>query len=169
MIELARGELAEARAAALLRPVSAEGAAATTAARRVEVVAGEVPAEQLRRFGELPLGAAFITPAGALEADYLIHVVVRSLEEPVTTAVIRQCLTNAFRRLDEWGIESIALPLLGTGPGNLDPEEVVRVMVPLLHELDSDRSRRVVLVAESEYEYELLERELARAAAGGSD
>lgn len=168
MIEVWRGDLAEATVSALLRPITAVGESATAAARRVELAAGRDPLEQLERFGELPVGAAVITAAGSLAADYLIHVVVRSLEQPVTAAVVRQCLTNAFRRLDEWGIESVALPLLGTGAGNLDPEDAVAVVVPLLREFTAATPRQVVMVVEGEYEYELVERELSRPVASRS-
>lgn len=166
MIEVRLGDLAEATAAALIRPINADGEAATAVSRRLELAAGSVSAEQLQRFGELPVGAAMITMAGSLTADYLIHAVVRSPEQPVTAAVVRQSMTNAFRRLDEWGIRSVALPLLGTGAGNLDPEEVVAVLVPLLREFTAATPRRVLLVLESDYEYELVGQELARPAAG---
>lgn len=164
MIEVWRGELAEASVSALIRPITAVGEAATAASRRVELAAGALPGEQLRNFGELPVGAAVITAAGALAVDYLIHVVVRSVEQPVTAVVVRQCLTNAFRRLDEWGVESVALPLLGTGAGNLDPGEAAAVVIPLLREFTAATPRRVVLVTDGVYEHGLVEQELARSA-----
>lgn len=164
MIEVRLGELAEVETAAIVRPITAAGEAATAVSRRLEVAAGTVPVDQLQRFGELPVGAAVITMAGSLAADYLIHTVVRSPEQPVTVAVVRQALTNAFRRVDEWDIGSVALPLLGTGAGNLDPEEVVAVVVPLLREFVSASPRPVLLVVESEYEHGLVAQELARPA-----
>lgn len=160
MIEVRLGEMLAVGAGAYLRPITAEGAAATAGARRLEIAAGPVPAEQLQRFGEVPIGSAVITGAGSLPAEYLIHVVVRSHEQPVTTAAVRRGLTNGLRRLDEWGVESAALPLLGTGAGCLDPEEAVAVVVPLLVQALAERPRRFVLVAESEYELDLIEREL---------
>lgn len=161
MIGVRIGELAEAGSAALLRPVTAAGEAATAASRRLESIAGERALAQLEAAGELPVGAAVITPAGGADAEFLVHAVVRSHEEPVTLDTVRRALENAFRRLDEWGLESVALPLLGTGPGNLDPELVVSELVPMLRGLVRTRPRQVMIVAESEYELSLIERELA--------
>jgi O-acetyl-ADP-ribose deacetylase (regulator of RNase III) len=168
VIEIRLGDLTDVAVAAFLRPIAADGSAATAAARRIEVAAGPVPAEQLQRFGELPVGSAVITVAGALAAEYLVHVVVRSFDQPVTAEVVRRALVNGLRRLDEWGIESVALPLLGTGAGNLDPEAAAAVLMPTLLESYHAAPRRVVIMVESEYEWDLVERELERLAGSRS-
>lgn len=168
MIEVRLGELAGLEVAAFLRPIAADGSAATAASRRMELAAGSAPAEQLQSLGEFPVGSALITPAGSLAADYLVHVVVRSYDQPVVAESVRRALVNGLRRLDEWGIESVALPLLGTGAGNLDPEEAVAVMVPTLLDALQLRPRRVVVMVESEYERDLVERELRRSAGSRS-
>lgn len=169
MIAVRIGELAGSASAAILRPISADGAAATPAARRLELECGSIPTEQLQHLGELPVGSATITAAGTLAADYLVHLVVRSHDQPVTAAVVRQALINGLRRLDEWGIESVALPLLGTGAGNLDPEEAAALMVPILAESVRTRARKVTLVVGGEYERDLVERELRRFAESSPD
>lgn len=170
MIELRIGELADAREAAVLRPIDAEWAAVTPATRRLELAAGPALAEQCRRLGELPVGSAMITGAGDLAAEFMVHVVVRSAEEPVTPAGVRRGLVNGLRRLTEWGIESVAMPPLGTGAGNLDAEESARVMVPAIleHRLASARPLRVVIVVESEYELEAFRRAIADPSPRGS-
>jgi O-acetyl-ADP-ribose deacetylase (regulator of RNase III) len=164
VIEVRLGHLVDLSIGAFLRPIAADGSAATALSRRLEVAAGPAPADRLPSLGEFPVGSALITTAGALAAEYLVHIVVRSYDQPVTAEVVRRGLVNGFRRLDEWGIESVALPLFGTGAGNLDPEEAVGVVVPAL--LDSLRSqpRRIVLMVENEYERDLVERALAQQA-----
>jgi O-acetyl-ADP-ribose deacetylase (regulator of RNase III) len=164
------GDLAAAAAAALVRPITAEGEAATAAARRVELAAGPAAVDQGRRLGELPVGSAAITGAGALPATFLIHAVVRSYEEPVTAEGVRRALTNGLRRLEEWGIESVALPLLGTGAGGLDAEVAADVLGPALAEHLRERARplQVTLIVENDYEREAVERALARAGVAAS-
>ncbi|HEX6938919.1 MAG TPA: macro domain-containing protein [Longimicrobiales bacterium] len=163
MIEVRIGELAEAGTAALLRPVDAGLAAVTPATRRLELAAGAALAEQCRRLGELPVGSAAITGAGALGVEFMVHVVVRSEEEPVSPAGVRRGLLNGLRRLTEWGIESVAMPPLGTGAGNLDAEESAQVMIPTILEYQRGvpRPLRVVVVVESEYELEAFRRAIA--------
>jgi O-acetyl-ADP-ribose deacetylase (regulator of RNase III) len=162
VIEVRIDDLASGAAAAILRPIAADGTAATVAARRLEVVAGPTPFERLRHLGELPVGSATITAAGSLAAEYLVHVVVRSYDQPVTSDIVRRALINGFRRLDEWAVDSVVLPLLGTGAGNLEPETAVTVVVPFLIESARAHARRITLVVEGEYELDLVERELRR-------
>jgi len=164
VIEIRRGELADVDAAAVVRPISADGMAATAAVRRLELAAGPGLDEDCRRLGELPPGAAAITPAGALAADFVIHVVVRSREEPASAALVRRALQNALRRVAEWGIASVALPPLGVGAGNLDAEESAGIMIPLLleHAATSPGPFRAVIVVDGEYELDVFGRELAR-------
>jgi O-acetyl-ADP-ribose deacetylase (regulator of RNase III) len=165
VIEVRVGELAETRAGAVLRPVAADWSAATAASRRVELQAGAVVSRPLDP-GELPIGSALITPAGDLPAQFLVHVVVRSLDEPVTASGIRRALQNGLRRLVEWGIESVALPPLGTGAGNLDAEESASVVIPVLleHIAEHPHPGTVIIVAENEYERQAFEAALARSA-----
>jgi O-acetyl-ADP-ribose deacetylase len=164
MIRILRAELADTEAAAILRPVSAEWDPVTPATRRLEVAAGMPLVEECRRLGELPVGSAVITPAGDLRAQFMVHVIVRSIDEQVTPAIVKRGLQNGLRRLTEWGVESVALSPLGTGAGNLDPEESAREMIPvLLEHLSTAREpTRIDVIVDSEYEQEVFERELHR-------
>src|SRR5690606_23430649 len=66
---------------AVLRPVAADGSAVTPAMRRLEQAIGPAVAAHRRLLDEMPVGAALITDAGELPCEYLVHVVVRSMEE----------------------------------------------------------------------------------------
>ncbi len=164
MIEVRIADPATVAAGALLRPVASDGSAVTPAMRRLEQAAGEELVEQLARVGELPVGAAAITPAGALAAEFVVHVSVRSRDEPVTPAGVRLGLINGLRRVREWAIDNVAVVPLGTGAGNLDAEQAAEVMVPVLveHAEQDGPPSRIVIVVETEYEREAFERRLQR-------
>jgi O-acetyl-ADP-ribose deacetylase (regulator of RNase III) len=165
MIRVLRGELAETDAVAVLRPVSAEWEPTTPQTRRLEMAAGVDVIEQCQKLGDLPVSSAVITPAGHLQgAQFMVHVIVRSVFEPVSPSVVRKGLQNGLRRLTEWGIESVAVAPLGTGAGNLDPEDAAREMIPILleHLSNSRPPTRIDLVVDSDYEHEVFERELHR-------
>jgi O-acetyl-ADP-ribose deacetylase len=163
VIHVIRGELASTTAEAVLRPVSAEWTAVTPATRRLEIAAGPVVERQCLTLGELPVGSAVITAAGDLSAQFMIHVVVRSVDEPVNASTVRRGLDNGLRRVAEWGIQRLATAPLGTGAGNLEPDDVASIMIPPLVE----RVRRggppsdVEIYVDSEYEKEVFERHLA--------
>jgi O-acetyl-ADP-ribose deacetylase (regulator of RNase III) len=159
MIDIVLGDIADIHATGIVHPVSAEWDPVTPAMRRLELAAGEAVAQQCAKLGELPIGSAVITSAGALHAEFMIHVIVRSVFEPVTESVVQRGLQNSLRRCAEWGIDKIAVPPIGTGAGNLDPEEVASLMVPVLfdHMRDAEFPSEVILVAESAYERDAFE------------
>lgn len=154
MIEVRVGELTEARAGAIVRPVSTDFSAVNPAMRRLDEVAGPAVREQCQRLGDLPLGSAAITAAGALPADFLIHVVVRSPEENVSPAAVRRALLNGLRRAVEWEIETVAMAPIGVGAGNLDAEESAALMLPILveHLRSAGHPATVTLVVEDAYQ-----------------
>ena len=165
MIQIRVGRLEEMVVPAYLRPVAADGSPVTPAMRRLDLALGERVREQLRRAGELPVGSATITPAGDLPADFLVSVVVRSLDEPVSELAVERGLVNGLRRLREWAIDMAATVPLGTGAGNLDAETSARIMVATLRqEMTPDTNPRdIVIVVENEYEKQAFERALGAA------
>jgi O-acetyl-ADP-ribose deacetylase len=168
VIRVVPGDIATSPAEALLRPVSAEWTAVTAATRRLEVSAGPDLEVQCRSLGELPVGSAVITGAGDLPAKFMIHAVVRSLDEPVTAGGVRRGLDHGLRRAAEWGIRQLAVLPLGTGAGNLDADEAAAIMLPMLREWlrSSGPDASVEIYVDGEYERDVFER---HAAAGSSE
>ncbi len=164
MIEVVQGDIANLRASAIMRPVSAEWDPVSAAARRVEIAAGPQLLEQCAKLGDLPVGSAVLTSAGNLDADYIVHAIVRSVDEQVSESTVYRALQNALRRCVEWGLETLALPPMGTGAGNLDAEDAAGVMVPALleHMRDAEFPARVSIVVDSDYERDVFRHELAR-------
>jgi O-acetyl-ADP-ribose deacetylase len=164
VIRVVLGDVADTSAEAVLRPVSAEWTAVTPAMRRLELAAGPAVDTQCRTLGELPVGSAIITPAGDLPAQFMIHVIVRSVDEPVTEAGVRRALQNGLRRMAEWGVARVAMPPLGTGAGNLDADDAAAIMIPALleHMLGTGAPAEVEIFVDSEYERDAFERRLTR-------
>lgn len=154
MISVLIGALGEQAREGVVRVIRSDLAPLNAAARDLLALAGEGVEERLRQMGPLPVGGAFITPAGGLAASFLIHVVTASDEEPETPLTVQRGLRNALRRAAEWELESLALPPLGMGAGQLDPEEAARAQVEiLLNHLDEGRPPLdLTLVVANEYE-----------------
>lgn len=163
MIRVVRGELSSVACDAVLRPVTAEWEPVTPAMRRLELAAGPALKAHCELLGELPVGSAVITEGGALAPRFVVHAVVRSTTEPVSESGVERALRNGLRRLHEWGIETVAMPPLGTGAGNLDAEDVAGVMIEVLQEHGArcEFPRRVTIVADNDYEEEAFARRLA--------
>lgn len=154
MIRVVRGDLAASSQECVLRSTRVDGASITAIGRRLEAIAGASVAERLAAQGESPVGTALLTPAGDLPVSFLIHVVLQSVEEPVTASAVQRGLVNALRRAADFGIESVALPPLGVGAGNLEVEVAARVMVEVIlnHVSEGLPPSDFEIVVESEYE-----------------
>jgi len=163
MIDVVLGVLHEQEAEGIVRPIRSDLVPVTAASRDVAESAGQAMTDRLEQIGSIPLGGAVITPAGGLNADFVIHAVVSAPDDPETPASVQKALTNTLRRAADLALESLAMPPLGTGIGRLDMEESALAMLAMLFfHLDEDQPPRdVKIVTESEYELHVFERLVA--------
>lgn len=154
MINVVLGSLADQEGEGVLRPVRSDLAPLTAGARDLLSRAGEGVEDRLLQMGTLPVGGAFITPAGRLPATFLIHLVTASEEESESPLSVQRALRNGLRRAVEWEIQSLAMPPLGLGVGHLGAEEAARVMVEILvdHLDEGHPPLDLTIVVASEYE-----------------
>jgi len=160
VIRVVLSDLATLRVDGLVRPVRSDLAPVDHASRDLMIAAGPELAERLERLGMLPVGGAVLTPSGRLTADYLIHVVVMSEEEPQTSLSIQRALLNGLRRASDWGLESLAVPALGLGAGTIEPEAPARSLVDILfnHLDEGVPPLELTIVVDSEFESTLFGR-----------
>jgi O-acetyl-ADP-ribose deacetylase (regulator of RNase III) len=136
---------------AIIRPVNEDLGATTPLLRRLELAAGTQLYNQIRLQEPLPVGAAVVTSAGELSAELLVHAVVMSRTEPVTSDTVRRALTSALQRAESWQIREVAIPPFGLGAGNLDVDESARIMVPVIvaHVGRSRLPENITVIAET--------------------
>ncbi len=164
MIEVRVAELADVPAGAALRPVASDFSPVNPAMIRFDRAAGAAVAAQCASLGDIPVGSAVITPGGELDAEYIVHVAVRSTDENVSRAAVQRGLLNGLRRLEQWGIESVAVAPLGVGAGNLDAEESADAMLPVLveHMRGSRHPSTIILAVEDAYQRDAFAAAVAR-------
>lgn len=157
MIRVVQDSLADVATDAVLRAIGSDLSPVNSTSRDLATAAGPAVEDRLRSVGTLPLGGAVITPGGHLRADYLIHVVVMSDEEPQTLATVRKALRNGLRRASDWALESLAMPPLGIGVGVVEPEVSARGLVEILvtHLEEGEPPHELTIVVSSSYESEL--------------
>lgn len=132
MIHVVVDDLAFVSADAVVRPATSTLEPASSAVRHLEKVGGPTFWKQLRIQKALDVGAAVVTSAGKLEAELVIHAVVRSDTEDVSSAGVRQTMRSVLQRAADWELARISTPVLGTGPGNLSLEDAAGVMIDVL-------------------------------------
>ncbi len=135
---------------AVLRPADEHLEPATPVAVRLDAQAG--PTLQSQRRVQMPLeaGAAVVTGGGDLAAQFVIHVVVQSLEQPVSRGTIARALTSAWQRAEAWQLRRLATPVVGAGPGGLALEEATQLMVASWSAGPADRILQIVVEQESD-------------------
>ena len=164
MIAVLQGSLVTADVECILRSVGSGLEPLTAIGREVGAAAGEAIDESIEQIGDLPVGGAVITPAGDLTASSIVHVALQSHEEPVSVRGLRKGLVNGLRHACRMGIETMAIPPLGTGPGNLDAEVAADVMFEVLrgHMEDEEYPREVTVMVTTEYELQAFASRLAQ-------
>ena len=164
MIHVLLGDPMAVEADALFRSVGADFEACTALDERVGAGAGPAVLARLRAFGEVPVGSALVTPGGNLPFPFLIHLVLRSHEEPVSDERLRKALRNGLRHAAEWELTRVVIPPLGTGAGNLDAEVAAGILCAVVQEHTSSAEfpNELYFIAMNAYEEEALSREVAR-------
>lgn len=154
MIRVVVGGLTDQGCEAVMRPVRSDLAPMTPASRDVGAMAGEAVRERLEKTGPVPIGGAIITPAGDLEASYLIHVVIADEIQAPDTMAVQNAVRNGLRRAADWEIPSLALPPIGLGVGSMGAEDAARVLVELIgaHLDEGNAPREITIVVGNEYE-----------------
>jgi len=163
MIRVRVAELSSFDGEAVLRPVRADLDPTSVSSRDLMERAGPAVRDRLELAGELPVGGAVITPGGDLPADFVIHVVTCSQDEPETPLSVQRALRNGLRRAADWEVTSLGVPPLGTGVGVMGLEDAARVQVEILvNHLNEGLAPRdlTVLVANS-YEHDVFSRVVA--------
>lgn len=154
MIRVVIGELFNRAEEAIMRPVRSDLAPLTPGSRDLGIRAGEKMQDRLTQLGNVPVGGAVITPAGALDADFIIHAVTADPEEPQTSVTVQKAVRNGLRRAADLEIASLALPPLGLSVGSMGAEEAAGVLVELLvNHIDEGRAPLdIVIVVANDYE-----------------
>jgi O-acetyl-ADP-ribose deacetylase (regulator of RNase III) len=157
VIRVVTSALADMEVEAIVRAVRSDLAPVSAASRDVAIAAGADLEERLERLGSLPVGGAVMTPAGDLRAEFLIHAVVMSEDEPQTQFTVQKAVRNALARAADWGVASLALPPLGIGVGLTEPEDAADALVQLLaNHLEEGRPPLdLVIVTSSAYERDM--------------
>jgi O-acetyl-ADP-ribose deacetylase (regulator of RNase III) len=102
--------------------------------------------EALDAMGGCPVGEAVITPGGQLKARHIIHANGPKFCEPDEEGKLRRATRAALRLADENGIETLAVPPMGTGLYQVPVDLSARVLVDtVIEHLTGETGLREVL------------------------
>ena len=164
MIRVVVDDLAFLAADAIVRPATAQLEPTTPALRRLEQMGGPEFQRHLEVHIELVVGAAVVTAAGGdLPAEFVIHAVIQSRDEPISRRGVARAWRSALERAREWGFSRLTVPPLGIGAGNLSVEDAADILLSELHGLPPAAApAEVAIVVETDEQREVFEGVLRR-------
>ena len=133
-IALWNGDICDLEVDAIVNPANVTLWMATGTGGAIKRAGGDEIEFAAVRQGPASMGDAVVTPAGTLAARYVIHAVSLDRDRRTSAAVIERALRSTFARARELGVESLAIPALGTGVGGFPLEEAARVTIATVHD-----------------------------------
>lgn len=99
----------------------------------------EKQAKRKFRKTPVPCGGVLHTTAGKLpHSRGILHAVtMEKAGQKSSLEVIRQCLISILDFCERDKVKTVAIPLLGTGTGRVDKDEVIKLYVELLQEAET--------------------------------
>ena len=155
MIEVVVDDLAFLEVDAVLRPANHTLDPASSESTRLDQMAGQGFAEVRRVAAPLEIGSAVVTTAGELTAPFVLHLVISSDEINAGRDTVERALASAWHRATEWELATVAMPLIGTGAGQLPVEDAAALLEGSLRtraQTDFPTSVRVVVDREADKE-----------------
>jgi O-acetyl-ADP-ribose deacetylase (regulator of RNase III) len=146
VIEVVVDDLAFVRADAVVREADELLEPVTPAMAALDRHAGERFAALRRVSSPLVAGAAVVTGGGDLAAPLVLHVVIRDRAEGTGRDVVRRALVSAWQRAADWGLGTVAAPLVGAGVGQLAAEEAAELLVDTFPPAGSAPGRLSIVV-----------------------
>jgi O-acetyl-ADP-ribose deacetylase len=165
VIEVVVDDLAGLAVDAVLRPADQSLDPVTPAMSRLDERAGDRFEAQRKVTTPLEPGAAVVTGGGDLKAPFVLHVVIQDANSPVRREIVRRALVSAWQRASDWGLNTIAAPLVGAGAGagQLSVEEAAALLAETFPRQGGEQGpAELRIVVEREDEREMVEAILRR-------
>jgi O-acetyl-ADP-ribose deacetylase (regulator of RNase III) len=146
---------------ALVRPANTRLEPLLPALRQLDRAAGPKFLEQIRVNRELGVGAAVVTGAGDLPAEFVIHLILGSAPDTVTTDSVRRAAEAAMFQCGQWQLSTLASPIPAVG--NLAPEAAADALVQVAqaHMRKASHPSTLLLVTTTAAEAESLNARIA--------
>jgi O-acetyl-ADP-ribose deacetylase len=146
VIEVVVDDLAFIRADAVVRAADELLEPVTPAMAELDRHAGERFAALRQVSAPLAAGAAVVTGGGDLASPLVLHVIIRDRAEATDREVVRRALVSAWQRAADWGLATVAAPLVGAGAGQLAAEEAAELLADTFPPAGSAPGRLSIVV-----------------------
>lgn len=147
VVHLAKADITELPVDALVNPANSLGIMGGGVAVALHRKGGPAIQREAMSLAPIAVGAAVVTNAGQLWAGKVIHA--PTMDEPgqkVTIENVRRASRAALLAAAHHGLETVAIPGMGTGLGGVDPTDAARAIVDELRAHKHARPATIWLV-----------------------
>jgi O-acetyl-ADP-ribose deacetylase (regulator of RNase III) len=134
VIRLVRGDITETEVDAFVYDITEDVRLGSGFGSAIQQRGGVKIQEALDAIGRCPVGEAVITTGGLLTAKHIIHANGPKFCEPDEEGKLARATRAALKLAEENGIETLALPPMGTGLYQVPVDLCARVMVDAVAE-----------------------------------
>ena len=146
-IEIILGDILTATTDCIVNPTNSQGIMATGVGAAIVQAGGSEIEEAAQDHSPSPVGNAYRTTAGALPFKGIVHTpTMEHPNEPIPVKQVELATVAALRCADEAEYTSIAFPLLGTGVGDVRPEDAAQVMLETIEMYMVDNNLETAVV-----------------------
>jgi len=128
-LALWNGDICDLEVDAIVNPANVTLWMSTGVAGAIKRRGGDAIEFAAVRQAPVALGGAIVTDAGSLGARWIIHAVSLDHQRRTSAAAIERAIRSALARARELGVETLAIPALGTGVGGFPLAEAARITV----------------------------------------
>jgi len=128
-LALWNGDICDLEVDAIVNPANVTLWMSTGVAGAIKRRGGDAIEFAAVRQAPVPLGGAIVTDAGSLGARWVIHAVSLDHQRRTSASTIERAVRSALTRARELGVETLAIPALGTGVGGFPLAEAARITV----------------------------------------
>ena len=144
-IKIIKGDITELDVEAIVNPANSFMSMGGGLALIIKRKGGDEIEREAKRFAPVPVGKAIITKAGKLKAKYVIHAPTMHRPMRIPPENVYQATKAAMKCAIDHGIESLAIPALGTGVGAVTKEEAAKQIIQALKEIAEKQKPRVIV------------------------
>jgi O-acetyl-ADP-ribose deacetylase (regulator of RNase III) len=131
-VVITSGDLVEQEVDAIVNAANNDLQLGGGVAGAIRRAAGPAVQDECDAHGPIMVGEAAITGAGKLRARYVIHAASMALGGRTTRSSLKSSMNHAFLLAHQHGVDTIAVPAVGTGIAGFAIDECARVMAECL-------------------------------------
>jgi O-acetyl-ADP-ribose deacetylase (regulator of RNase III) len=149
-VEVRIGDITKIQCDAVVNPANSYGYMGGGVAGALKRIGGSKIEHDAVKKAPIPLGSAVATTGGQLPCQYVIHA--PTMERPamrIGVENVHNATYAALRLAKELGLNSIAIPGMGTGVGGVPEKDAAKTMVAVVQEFEKD-FERIILIDRNE-------------------